>query len=445
MRHRTLRGGAVLAAVLLLTSASIAFADTIPADGDAVTPGNQTTIALGERAPGEVVQWNVTLRLVCAGFNHAPAGSVISVLLAGKSVPLDGSVTATDTTIGPVPDDWPTAGLPCAGQVLASGEPTVVTLTMPTAPGKGYQYSLVWARSGSGLSGGTVMDFTADVVVNTPPSLTLPNPITVEGNATNGAAVSYSAVATDIEDNPDPTPVCNPTPGSLFGLGTTSVGCTVTDSGGLSATGSFGVTVVDTTAPSLNGVPAGASATTGNAAGTAVSYTAPTATDVVDPNPSVACLPASGSFFPVGSSTVTCTATDASANHASVSFPVTVTFVPPVTWSATWGEPISSPDATFMANAGRTIPIKVEMFANGVEKSRGQAALSIVGCAGGETLAMPLSWDGGRWTGHIDTGMLGGGCYRVTASLDANDAGSFRLDLRGADTAGGTTTGRPKR
>ena len=102
-------------------------------------------------------------------------------------------------------------------------------------------------------------------------------------------------------------------------------------------------------------------------------------------------------------------------------------------------------DPIAMANAGRTIPIKVEMFANGVEKSRGQAALSIVGCAGGETLAMPLSWDGGRWTGHIDTGMLGGGCYRVTASLDANDAGSFRLDLRGADTAGGTTTGRPKR
>jgi hypothetical protein len=121
-----------------------------------------------------------------------------------------------------------------------------------------------------------------------------------------------------------------------------------------------------------------------------------------------------------------------------------VTFVSPVTWSATWGEPVSSPDATFTANAGRTIPIKVEMFANGVEKSRGQAALSIVGCAGGPTLAMPLSWDGGRWTGHIDTGRLAGGCYRVTASLDGNEAGSFRLDLRGADTAGGTTTGRPK-
>jgi hypothetical protein len=224
MRHRTLRGGAVLAAALLLTSASIAFADTIPADGDAIAPGNQTTIALGERAPGEVVLWNVALRLVCAGFTHAPAGSVISVLLAGKSVPLDGSVTATDTTIGPVPDDWPTAGLPCAGQVVASDEPTVVTLTMPTTPGHGYMFSLVWARSGSGLSGGTVMDFTADVVVNTPPSLSLPDPITIEGNATNGATVSYSVGATDTEDNPDPTPVCSPASGSLFGLGTTSVG-----------------------------------------------------------------------------------------------------------------------------------------------------------------------------------------------------------------------------
>lgn len=49
-----------------------------------------------------------------------------------------------------------------------------------------------------------------------------------------------------------------------------------------------------------------------------------TATDTNDPNPTIECDPASATMFPIGTTTVTCTATDASGNDASASFQVTV-------------------------------------------------------------------------------------------------------------------------
>jgi len=49
-----------------------------------------------------------------------------------------------------------------------------------------------------------------------------------------------------------------------------------------------------------------------------------TASDACDPAPSVACVPPSGSFFPRGTTTVTCTATDAAGNQSTCTFPFTV-------------------------------------------------------------------------------------------------------------------------
>ena len=56
-----------------------------------------------------------------------------------------------------------------------------------------------------------------------------------------------------------------------------------------------------------------------------VTFTAPVATDNCDPSPTVVCSPPSGSIFPVGTTTVTCTATDECGNTSSSSFDVTVT------------------------------------------------------------------------------------------------------------------------
>jgi hypothetical protein len=60
-----------------------------------------------------------------------------------------------------------------------------------------------------------------------------------------------------------------------------------------------------------------------NGAGEVVTFTV-TATDDLDPSPSVVCTPPSGSAFPPGTTVVTCTATDASGNESTCQFPLTL-------------------------------------------------------------------------------------------------------------------------
>ena len=82
------------------------------------------------------------------------------------------------------------------------------------------------------------------------------------------------------------------------------------------------------TAPPVVTVPANQTATATSAAGATVTYPAATATDAVDGPITPTCTPASGSTFPVGTTTVTCAATDAAGNTGSAAFTVTVTAAP---------------------------------------------------------------------------------------------------------------------
>lgn len=84
---------------------------------------------------------------------------------------------------------------------------------------------------------------------------------------------------------------------------------------------------LDDTPPVLVGCPSDVTvpADAGGCTGAVVTYTAPTATDACDATPSVVCVPPSGSVFPVGTTTVTCTATDACGNESTCAFDVTVT------------------------------------------------------------------------------------------------------------------------
>jgi hypothetical protein len=93
---------------------------------------------------------------------------------------------------------------------------------------------------------------------------------------------------------------------------------------GLSATASLTATYVDTTPPVVH-VPAPMSVLATGPSGAVVTYTA-TATDddPAKPNPPVNCSPASGSTFPIGTTTVTCTSTDAAGNTGTASFTVSV-------------------------------------------------------------------------------------------------------------------------
>ncbi len=60
--------------------------------------------------------------------------------------------------------------------------------------------------------------------------------------------------------------------------------------------------------------------------GATVTYPAPVVTDIGNPSPPAAvCTPASGSVFPIGTTTVTCTATDPDATPSTVSTSFTIT------------------------------------------------------------------------------------------------------------------------
>jgi hypothetical protein len=93
-------------------------------------------------------------------------------------------------------------------------------------------------------------------VENTPPVLTLPSDIPAEATSSAGAPVNFTVMASDAEDG-DLTDdvVCSHDSGDTFPLGETTVNCSVTDSQGETAQGSFKVNVQDTTAPVFTAFP----------------------------------------------------------------------------------------------------------------------------------------------------------------------------------------------
>jgi hypothetical protein len=166
---------------------------------------------------------------------------------------------------------------------------------------------------------------------STAPTLHLPANMTVEATSSSGAVVTFSATADDA--NPvHPTVTCDPTSGSTFALGTTTVNCSAKDAAGNTANGSFTITVQDTTPPVLS-MPDDQSFEGNTTGGYTGPYTGATATDVVDASPTVVCTPASPHFFALGDNTVNCTATDASGNSSTDSFKITVVDTTPPTLS----------------------------------------------------------------------------------------------------------------
>jgi outer membrane protein OmpA-like peptidoglycan-associated protein len=165
----------------------------------------------------------------------------------------------------------------------------------------------------------------ASFVDTTPPAISgVPADKDVEATGPSGAVVSWTApTANDLVDGAI-TPVCSPASGSTFPLGETIVTVSATDTAGNHSSKTFEVNVSDTTAPVISGVPADKIVEATGPSGAVVSWTAPTATDLVDGSITPVCSPASGSTFALGETTVTVTATDAAGNHSSKTFKVTV-------------------------------------------------------------------------------------------------------------------------
>jgi hypothetical protein len=167
--------------------------------------------------------------------------------------------------------------------------------------------------------------FTVTVNDTQPPSITCQANITVPAASGQcGATVGYNAPIVSDNCPGVGTPLCAPLSGSTFPKGTTTVTCTVKDAANNQSACSFTVTVVDTQAPTIV-CPTNIITNTINAsdASVAVTFAAPAVADNCS-GATVACVPPSGSFFPRGVTTVTCTATDASSNQTSCAFTVKV-------------------------------------------------------------------------------------------------------------------------
>ena len=181
--------------------------------------------------------------------------------------------------------------------------------------------------AGNPVEAGTTNTLTVNpgevVPDTTPPVLVLPDDLTKEATGPDGADVTFDeATATDDED-PSPLVECSASSGDTFPSGTTTVDCTATDSSDNTDTGSFDVTVEDTTPPDLT-LPDDITEEATGPDGAEATFNPATATDLVDPEPVVDCSAGSGDTFPLGTTTVDCTATDASDNTSLGSFDVTV-------------------------------------------------------------------------------------------------------------------------
>jgi CSLREA domain-containing protein len=164
--------------------------------------------------------------------------------------------------------------------------------------------------------------FTVTVEDHEKPVVTVPANIVVSTDPnTCSAVVTFNATATD--NCAGVTVMSSPASGSTFPKGTTTVTSTATDASGNQDSKTFTVTVNDTQAPSIT-CPANivVDAPQGSCSAQ-VNFTI-TAQDNCPGTVTVGSSPASGSVFPVGTTTVNASATDASGNTATCMFTVTV-------------------------------------------------------------------------------------------------------------------------
>jgi hypothetical protein len=211
-------------------------------------------------------------------------------------------------------------------------------------------------------------------------------------------------------------------PGSTFPIGTTTLTCTATDAFGITTPQTVVITVQDTTPPVLQ-VPAQATGTAQPGGTAAVTFTV-TATDAVDGDRPVTCAPASGSDFPIGVTTVACTASDTSGHTASASFPVLV---------YEEGGPLLTPP---------TLTTPGDVTAEATGSNGATVALAVTAVTGGTTPApltpscsAPLGQGGATVTLDLAGSLFPLGatdvtCQATDASAKLTMAASFRVTVK---------------
>ena len=196
--------------------------------------------------------------------------------------------------------------------------------------------------------------FQVTVSDTTPPAINCPANVRVTlPPGRKDMKVTFDAPTSSDSCGQSPLVICSPASGTIFPMGTTAVTCKATDSGKLTSECGFQVTVIEGTPPVVS-CPAPIEVECKNGAGANVQFNA-TATDDTDPAPIVLCNPPSGSFFPVGSTKVTCTAKDSAGNVGTCTTEVRVL-------DRTPPEITCPPDISALCSSpeGRTVSFVVE-------------------------------------------------------------------------------------
>jgi hypothetical protein len=241
-----------------------------------------------------------------------PVISGISDILNEATSPSGAAVTFAPVAHDAFYGDVPVQCDPHSGSVFALGTRSVVCTAsdQATAPNT--------AKA----------TFEVTVQDTTPPVVTVPPDTQAEATGPSGALVTFSPSALDVVDG-SVTPSCSPASGTSFALGTTTVTCSAADKTGNKGSSSFAVSVADTTPPAVT-VPSDLKAEATGPSGALVTFSA-SAVDVVDGSVTPSCSPVSGTSFALGTTTVTCSATDKTGNKGGSSFGVTVAdSTPPV-------------------------------------------------------------------------------------------------------------------
>ena len=253
---------------------------------------------------------------------------------AGNRAAVSFTVTVQDTTEPAitVPDDISAEATSPGGRVVTynatAHDDVSGSLVVTCSPVSGSLFPLdntAVTCSASDVAGNLAeASFTVTVVDTTAPVF---NPtteaVTAEATGPNGAMVNFPVpTATDNVDDVVAV-TCSPASGSVFGLGNSAVTCSASDRAGNRAAVWFMVTVADTTGPAIT-VPDDISGQATSPEGRVVTYNNATAYDAVSGSVVASCSPASGSTFPIGTTDVKCTASDAAGHVSEAHFSVSI-------------------------------------------------------------------------------------------------------------------------
>ena len=295
------------------TNTPTSITTTVPAgatDGtiSVTTPGGTDT------SPGS---FNVTIPPVVTGFSptSGPVGTSVTIngtdLTGATSVKFNGTAAA-----------------------FAVDSSTQITTTVPAGATDGT--ISVTTPGGTDTSPGSFNVIPPPNVTGYSPTVgTTGTSVTINGtNLGSAISVTFNGTSAVIGTN-TPTSITTTVP-----VGATTGSVSVTTPGGTDNGPSF---TVDTTAPVLTLTPPGNRTVEADGpGGTRVSYTVSGSDDGIALLPgAVTCSPVSASVFPLGKTTVTCSAQDAVGNVATLSFDVTVV--------DTTAPSINAPDASFTA------------------------------------------------------------------------------------------------